>query len=127
MGSRSFFEPIIGRIIFICKKAFLRSEDYLIMTKCLHSLSDLAVYTKNFTEDQTRQLCNAMKYVEYSKGDYVFHKGDPSDAFYIILKGEVNAVNHVRGEDVLINTLGLGRSFGERGLIKKLNRSLSIR
>jgi CRP-like cAMP-binding protein len=58
----------------------------------------------------------------------LFNKGDPSDAFYIILKGAVEAFNfNMDGSERMVNRFGVGRAFGERGLIKQAPRSLSVR
>ncbi len=58
----------------------------------------------------------------------VFNKGDISDAFYIVLHGEVEVLTvFPDGSEKVVNTLGMGRAFGERGLIKKAPRSLTVR
>ena len=41
----------------------------------------------NLSERQFWQLACAMESVKFSKGQVVFHKGDPGDAFYIIQEG----------------------------------------
>ena len=88
----------------------------------------MRVYTENFKEPQKIQLCRAMKYKECKAEEVLFNKGDPSDKFYVIIFGEVCIINiDEEDNEIVINTLGEGRSFGERGLVLKEPRSLGVR
>ena len=58
----------------------------------------------------------------------LFNKGDPSEKFYAIISGQIYIVNQdEEGDELILNTLGVGRSFGERGLVLKQPRSLGVR
>ena len=69
-----------------------------------------------------------MRISRAEQGKLLFKKTDTADKFYILLAGEVQAVKVNRQEnEVIMNVLGPGRSFGERALIRNETRSLGIR
>ena len=69
-----------------------------------------------------------MRCVSFPDNTVLFYKGDKADMFYIILSGEVNAILiDEAGNEKIINTLSVGRSFGERALINKMPRSLTVK
>ena len=61
----------------------------------------------------------------YEKGQYVFHKGDPGDQFYIIQKGVAGVYTDEKEEP--ITTLKAGEFFGEGALLRNAPRSASIK
>lgn len=71
-----------------------------------------------------------MKYKDYSKkfsaGDVIFSEGDITDQAYIIDEGEVllSSVNK-KGEKKNLETLGVGKLFGELGVIEKSKRTVT--
>lgn len=51
-------------------------------------------------------------------GDFIFLEGQPGDAAYIILKGQVQVVTQrADGEFVTLNTMGAGEMFGEVAML----------
>lgn len=65
----------------------------------------------------------------YQKGEYIFHKGDQGDNFYIIEEGEVE-FGHEDEEGNIpepVRVLGVGSHFGEIALINDVKRTLSVR
>jgi CRP-like cAMP-binding protein len=65
---------------------------------------------------------------EYNKeNDFVFHKGDIGDVFYIIENGELDCLNVEDGSEIFVRKLIKGNHFGELALIKNEPRSLSIK
>lgn len=63
---------------------------------------------------------------EVETGHYFFHEGDPGDALYVLLQGDV-AVFKSRGNDILrLRCLHAGDSFGEMALIDLFPRSASV-
>ena len=52
-----------------------------------------------------------------SKGDEVFHEGDPGDAAYIVETGSVGIFKNIEGEEVHLATMNDGELFGEMAII----------
>ena len=62
------------------------------------------------------RLADGMRTRRFRRGDIIFHAGDPGDALFIIVSGEVKiAVPSESGEEAILVTLGDGgrpRSHG---------------
>lgn len=56
---------------------------------------------------------NETDFKAYPAGSTVFREGEPGDAMYVILEGEVE----LRIGDKIVETLGSGEIFGEMALI----------
>jgi len=64
---------------------------------------------------------------KYAKNTILVSEGDPSEMFYLILKGQVKAfVSDEKGKEVLLNIQGPGEYFGEIAIIDAAPRSASI-
>jgi ATP-binding cassette subfamily B protein len=70
---------------------------------------------------QTERLNHA----HYEAGQFVFHKGDPGDKFYLIEKGRAGVYYDEAAQPVTV--LGPGDHFGEGALLSGAARSASIR
>ncbi|MBL4690735.1 MAG: cyclic nucleotide-binding domain-containing protein [Rhodospirillales bacterium] len=53
----------------------------------------------------------------FSKGDEVFHEGDPGDAAYIVENGSVGIFKTIEGEEIHLATMNDGELFGEMAII----------
>jgi CRP-like cAMP-binding protein len=63
----------------------------------------------------------------YKAGQIIFHRGDPGDSLYAVLEGLVKVVfTAERGDEIVLNTLGPGETFGELALLDGSPRSASI-
>ena len=79
------------------------------------SLSDLAA------------IAGQLRVGNYARGDILFQRGDPGDAFYIIVQGWVNAfVTSDEGSMIVLNQFGPGDIFGEMALLDNKPRSAGI-
>jgi CRP/FNR family cyclic AMP-dependent transcriptional regulator len=58
----------------------------------------------------------------YPAGHTVFSKGDPGDAMYVVLEGEVE----LRINESVAETLGPGEPFGEMALIDRSPRMATV-
>ncbi len=64
----------------------------------------------------------------YQEEEYVFRKGQPGAAMFIIRSGEVEVIDHDgRDHDTTIATLGPDAFFGELALLDDSPRSASVR
>jgi CRP-like cAMP-binding protein len=70
---------------------------------------------------QTERLNHA----HYEAGQYVFHKGDPGDKFYLVERGRAGVYLEESGPPIAV--LGPGDHFGEGALLSGAARSASIR
>ena len=68
-------------------------------------------------EDSARALVARMKPVELSRGERLFHEGDPGDALYVIETGKIKLGRRAPdGRENLLAILGPGEMFGELSL-----------
>src|SRR3989441_1116583 len=64
----------------------------------------------------------------FAPGDVVLREGEPSDRFYIVVKGEALVTRRgADGSETVVNTLGPGQYFGEIGLLENVPRVASVR
>lgn len=73
------------------------------------------------SDDRKQAVTDALEPVTFETGEYVFHKGDVGDRFYIIQSGEVSVVDD--GKE--LTRLGQGQWFGERALMGDDTRAAS--
>jgi thioredoxin reductase (NADPH) len=69
-----------------------------------------------------------MRILTFAPGQTVVSEGDPSDAFYVIAKGEALVVQRDKsGAERIINTLKEDQYFGELGILRDEARNATIR
>jgi len=69
-----------------------------------------------------------MRILTFAPGQAVVREGDPSDAFYVIAKGEAIVVERGEsGAEQVINTLKEDQYFGELGLLRGQKRNATVR
>jgi HlyB family type I secretion system ABC transporter len=79
-------------------------------------------------EDVRRLVADACELVAYDFGNVIVHEGDDADAFYILVSGTARVVKHAGGADeVSLNLLRRGDSFGEIGLLHESSRVATVR
>src|SRR4029077_8302475 len=65
--------------------------------------------------------------VTFPFGTEIVHEGDESDFFYVLVSGRARVVKTEQGEEVQLNTLGAGDSFGEGALLERGLRTATVR
>lgn len=61
---------------------------------------------------------------DYSAGEILFLEGEPADAFYAILEGEIKIIKvTAEGKEIILEKMGKGDFFGEMGILEEKNRS----
>ena len=63
----------------------------------------------------------------FGRGDVVVAEGDPTEAFYVVSKGEAEVYQVVDGVEVYLRTLRAGEVFGEIGLMLGSPRTATVR
>lgn len=70
------------------------------------------------TDSERQELLAGAPRKRYSKGEVIFHEGDPGDALHIVEKGHVAVrVTTAMGEVATLAVLGPGASFGEHAVL----------
>jgi NADH dehydrogenase len=67
-----------------------------------------------------------LSHSHYEEGQYVFHKGEPGDRFYVVERG-LAGVYLDESADEPVRLLGPGEYFGEAALLGSAPRSASVR
>ena len=68
-----------------------------------------------------------MKDVQFQRGSYIYREGDPADAVYFVLTGEVEILRTVDKRAVRLAIVSRGNFFGETGVIRNQPRSITAR
>lgn len=80
----------------------------------------------DLTPAQLASLLNYLEPVEVRQFSTLFRKGEPGDAMYSILAGEVRAREITEGRERTLFTLGVGESFGELALLIEGERASDV-
>ncbi|MCD8485819.1 MAG: mechanosensitive ion channel [Desertifilum sp.] len=91
----------------------------------LRQLLHEVVYFQNLNDLELRQMIEIGYRKRLSSSQVLFREGDPGDAFYIILSGEVEVYVEKIGKH--LTTLGPGKFFGELSLMLGIPRTATIR
>ena len=76
--------------------------------------------------DALERLTGSMRSRRFRRGEVIFHLGDPGDALFVILSGDVKiSLPSETGEEAILATLGSGAVFGELALLDGAPRSAS--
>lgn len=68
-----------------------------------------------------------MKEVSFQRGAYIYREGEPADAVYFVLTGEVEILRTVENRAVRLAVVGRGNFFGETGVMRNQPRSITAR
>ena len=112
--------------IFHRKVRTIDECDFLITY--LSSLPDFKKYLTNKSRDISRKIISCMQLEIHPKNAVLFHKGALSDKFYILLWGSLEALHTDKdGYIIPYGSVYPGKQVGERGLVRKQPRSLTIK
>jgi len=85
------------------------------------------VFFPKMSEEELALVANYGASRTYAKNTILLSEGDPSEMFYLILKGQVKIfISDEKGKEVLLNLQGPGEYFGEIAIIDKASRSASV-
>lgn len=83
-----------------------------------------AILLQDLDDESFSILESLMTPKAIKSGAVIFHELDPSDALYIVERGQVVVSKHVRGEvDLVLTRFNPGDFFGEMGLFDAAPRS----
>jgi len=90
-------------------------------------LYDLPILT--FLPEEVRKLIvDSFVPASFTFGQPIVREGEPADGFYVLVSGQARVVKQrENGEDISLNLLRAGDSFGEMGLLEEGSRSATVR
>ncbi|MCC6863064.1 MAG: Crp/Fnr family transcriptional regulator [Bryobacterales bacterium] len=74
-------------------------------------------FTEGFTQEQLERLAGLAGQVRFQKNAIIFHEGDESSFFYLLLSGSVVLEVTAPGRSLRIQTLGKGEELGWSSLL----------
>jgi len=75
---------------------------------------------------ELRAIADIVHQRTYEEGEFVFRKGQPGAAMFVVTSGEVNIIDHDKDDkETVIATLGENSFFGELALLDDSPRSAS--
>lgn len=81
---------------------------------------------QDLDENTLSTLLPFLSVKNFRAGELVFHEAEPSDALYIVERGQIVVSKHVSGEtDIVLTRFSPGDFFGEMGLFDEAPRSAS--
>jgi ABC-type bacteriocin/lantibiotic exporter with double-glycine peptidase domain/CRP-like cAMP-binding protein len=79
-------------------------------------------------EEVRRLVVDACELVSYDFGNVIVAEGDDADAFYVLVSGTARVVKQAgSNEEIPLNLLRRGDSFGEMGLLDESTRVATVR
>jgi signal transduction histidine kinase len=78
-------------------------------------------------EEDLHVLAETSRTVELGPGEVLMAEGQPPEAMYVVLDGELEVTRNVGGSDVLLNVCGPGEMLGELGIAHGRPRSATVR
>jgi len=82
----------------------------------------------SLSKRELRSIADIAHKRSYQEGEYVFRKGQPGAAMFIIRRGEVEIIDHDgRDQETIIANLGPNAFFGELALLDDTPRSASVK
>jgi CRP/FNR family cyclic AMP-dependent transcriptional regulator len=80
-----------------------------------------------FDADELSALGDAMKTFRFKPGDLILEEGNPNRALHILKSGRLKVSRRVHDDEVTLNELQGGQSFGELSIIEDGVASASLR
>jgi signal transduction histidine kinase len=79
------------------------------------------------SEEDLERLYQMAETVSVPAGQLVLQEGDPGDALYVVLHGELEITKRQGGQDILLAVSRAGEFLGEMSLLEQRPRSASVR
>ena len=97
----------------------------LVGPPVVDALAGIAFFA-GLDRDALERLAASMRSRRFRRGEVIFHVGDPGDALFVIVTGDVKiSLPSETGEEAILATLGPGQVFGELALLDGAPRSAS--
>lgn len=126
---RTHVDPLPGpERAFAIRVVGQRPSPTAVSTPAPEAEEFVASALPGMAEPDLDRIMSLVKTLDYRSGETIIREGDPSEQFFIIMRGTVEVVKEVpnQGPRVLA-TLGPGEHFGEIGLLWGVNRTAAVR
>lgn len=80
----------------------------------------------SMTDEQLERFAGFMEIEKIPQWSVIVKQGDPGDAMYFILEGELRVRMNVMGKETILATLGVGEMFGDISLFDHGPRSADV-
>jgi signal transduction histidine kinase len=94
--------------------------------EALAALRGTALFGELADED-LRRLCRSVEQVRLAPGEYLIREGEPGDAMYVVVAGDIEVTKRSGGTERPIDRKGPGTMLGEIGVIDGWKRAASVR
>ncbi|MBN1291581.1 MAG: cyclic nucleotide-binding domain-containing protein [Candidatus Latescibacteria bacterium] len=107
------------------KQSFNRS--FVISKETIDLLNEVPIFDK-LGYNEIKILSRFMKPERYKAGEVLFHEGDKGDYVFFVVDGKLDVLKTSKtSDDVVIATIGKGRSIGEMTIVDDYPRSATVR
>jgi glutaminase len=121
------FQPQLDLALEWCERRLIEAQTDERTVMQLGSLAEHQLCA-GLSQDDVSELAARLQHQTFEPGMQVIRRGDPADALYLMLRGEVSVVVTLPGGTVKrLATLSAGMSFGEAALIDGGTRSADVR
>jgi CRP-like cAMP-binding protein len=97
----------------------------LVGRSVLDALSAIPFFA-GLDREALERVASSMRARRFRRGEVIFHLGDPGDALFVIVEGEVKiSLPSETGDEAILATLRIGDVFGELALLDGAPRSAS--
>lgn len=110
--------PALAKFYFLKKK---RNEKASILEQ-LYNVEIL----RSLPPQDMEIVLDSIQTITYTKGDFIFRKGDKAEGLFLISEGNVNVIDDTSENGAVLATLQAGASFGEMALLTGEPRSASV-
>ncbi|MBN1903530.1 MAG: cyclic nucleotide-binding domain-containing protein [Deltaproteobacteria bacterium] len=106
-------------------------EKEIAETNLSKAVIDLLIEIPMFDQiksDDLKILARSMNFMDFQPREVIFSEGDKGDFVCFVTRGALDVVKkNEKGKDVVIATLGKGRSIGEMSIIDDFPRSATVK
>jgi CRP/FNR family cyclic AMP-dependent transcriptional regulator len=98
----------------------------MALLKEAETLGKVRLFAK-LEPSKLKLLAFTSQLMTYEDGEVLFHEGDPADAAFVIMHGEVEILADTHSGTVVVGKLGKDQLFGELALFNNATRSATLR
>lgn len=99
---------------------------YQVRSEIMALLDSIPIFDK-FTHKDAKIIAGYLSLMECDPGETLFREGDKGDYLCFVISGKLEVVKTSKStDDVIISTIGKGRSIGEMSVVDDYPRSATV-